>query len=109
MRTHVTWTGPRLCAGISDDDSGEHVRVESGSNPAGPRTAEASSAHGTSTAPLVIAVDGPGGSGKSTVAREVARRLGFRYLDTGAMYRALTYLALSRRGGGGGAPAGLAQ
>jgi cytidylate kinase len=46
---------------------------------------------------LVVAVDGPGGSGKSTVAREVARRLGFRYLDTGAMYRALTYLALSRR------------
>ena len=46
---------------------------------------------------LVIAVDGPGGSGKSTVAREVARRLGLRYLDTGAMYRALTWLALQRR------------
>ena len=54
-------------------------------------------AQGTSTAPLVIAVDGPGGSGKSTVAREVARRLGLRYLDTGAMYRALTWLALQRR------------
>src|SRR4051794_38017768 len=50
------------------------------------------------TAPaLVVAVDGPGGSGKSTVAREVARRLGLRYLDTGAMYRALTWLALDRR------------
>lgn len=48
-------------------------------------------------APLVVAVDGPGGSGKSTVAREVARRLGLRYLDTGAMYRALTWLALQRR------------
>jgi cytidylate kinase len=47
--------------------------------------------------PLVIAVDGPGGSGKSTVARAVARRLGFRYLDTGAMYRAVTWLALERR------------
>jgi cytidylate kinase len=48
-------------------------------------------------APLVVAVDGPGGSGKSTVAREVARRLGLSYLDTGAMYRALTWLALQRR------------
>jgi cytidylate kinase len=46
---------------------------------------------------LVIAVDGPGGSGKSTVARAVARRLGLRYLDTGAMYRAVTQLALERR------------
>ena len=47
--------------------------------------------------PLVVAVDGPGGSGKSTVARAVARRLGVRYLDTGAMYRAVTWLALERR------------
>jgi cytidylate kinase len=43
-----------------------------------------------------VAVDGPGGSGKSTVARALARRLGLRYLDTGAMYRALTWLALQR-------------
>lgn len=42
----------------------------------------------------VIAIDGPSGAGKSTVAQEVARELGFRYLDTGAMYRALTWLAL---------------
>lgn len=42
----------------------------------------------------VIAVDGPSGSGKSTVSRAVARRLGWRYLDTGAMYRALTWLVL---------------
>ncbi len=47
--------------------------------------------------PLVVAVDGPGGSGKSTVARALARRLGVRYLDTGAMYRAVTWLALQRR------------
>ncbi len=47
--------------------------------------------------PLVVAVDGPGGSGKSTVARALARRLGMRYLDTGAMYRAVTWLALQRR------------
>lgn len=42
----------------------------------------------------VIAIDGPGGSGKSTVARAVADRLGYRHLDTGAMYRAVTLLAL---------------
>jgi cytidylate kinase len=42
----------------------------------------------------VVAIDGPSGSGKSTVARRVAQRLGYRYLDTGAMYRALTWLAL---------------
>jgi len=43
---------------------------------------------------VVIAIDGPAGSGKSTVAREVARRLGFIYVDTGAMYRAVALLAL---------------
>jgi CMP/dCMP kinase len=43
---------------------------------------------------LIVAIDGPAGSGKSTVAVALARRLGFRYLDTGAMYRALTWLAL---------------
>jgi len=45
----------------------------------------------------VVAVDGPGGSGKSTVARGVATRLGMRYLDTGAMYRALSWVALEHR------------
>jgi CMP/dCMP kinase len=43
---------------------------------------------------VIVAIDGPAGSGKSTVARKLAARLGFRYLDTGAMYRALTLLAL---------------
>ncbi|HET6171405.1 MAG TPA: (d)CMP kinase [Gaiellales bacterium] len=43
---------------------------------------------------MVIAIDGPAGAGKSTVARAVADRLGFRYLDTGAMYRAVTLAAL---------------
>jgi cytidylate kinase len=38
---------------------------------------------------LIITIDGPAGSGKSTVARELARRLGYRYLNTGAMYRAV--------------------
>ena len=42
----------------------------------------------------VIAIDGPAGAGKSTVARALARRLGVQYLDTGAMYRAVTWAAL---------------
>ena len=42
----------------------------------------------------VIAIDGPAGSGKSTLARLLAERLGFAYLDTGAMYRAVAFLAL---------------
>jgi cytidylate kinase len=46
--------------------------------------------------PLVITLDGPAGSGKSTVARELARRLGLEFLDTGAMYRGLTALCLDR-------------
>ena len=42
----------------------------------------------------VVAIDGPAGAGKSTVSKRVAARLGFRYLDTGAMYRALALVAL---------------
>jgi cytidylate kinase len=49
------------------------------------------------TAGQIVAIDGPSGSGKSTVARRVAQRLGYRYLDTGAMYRALTWQALEQR------------
>ncbi len=45
---------------------------------------------------MIVAIDGPAGAGKSTVAQRLAERLGFRYLDTGAMYRALTWLAISR-------------
>ena len=45
---------------------------------------------------MIVAIDGPAGAGKSTVARTLAARLGFRYLDTGAMYRALTWLAIQR-------------
>jgi len=45
--------------------------------------------------PPVITLDGPAGSGKSTTAREVARRLGYRHLDSGALYRALTFALLS--------------
>ena len=45
---------------------------------------------------MIIAIDGPAGSGKSTVAKEVAKMLGFHYLDTGAMYRSIAWLALER-------------
>jgi cytidylate kinase len=47
---------------------------------------------------MVIAIDGPAGAGKSTVARELARALGFSYLDSGAMYRAVA-LSLTRKPG----------
>lgn len=46
---------------------------------------------------MIVAIDGPAGAGKSTVARLLAERLGYRYLDTGAMYRALTWLAMHER------------
>ncbi|MDQ1374029.1 MAG: CMP/dCMP kinase [Actinomycetota bacterium] len=45
----------------------------------------------------VIAIDGPAGSGKSTVARALAERLGLDYLDTGAMYRSVAFAAIQRR------------
>lgn len=46
---------------------------------------------------MIIAIDGPAGSGKSTVSKRVANKLGFFYLDTGAMYRALTLEALRQK------------
>lgn len=49
-----------------------------------------------STAPFIIAVDGPAGSGKSSVSKAVARRRGYGYLDTGAAYRALAWHVLER-------------
>ena len=53
-------------------------------------------APGAETAPVVVAIDGPAGSGKSSVSKQVARRLGYGFLDTGAAYRALAWLALER-------------
>ena len=49
------------------------------------------------TRPLQIAIDGPAGAGKSSVAKVLARRLGCIYLDTGAMYRAVTWLAMEKQ------------
>jgi cytidylate kinase len=46
------------------------------------------------TRPIIIAIDGPSGAGKGTVARALAARLGYRHIDTGAMYRALAWKAL---------------
>jgi cytidylate kinase len=46
---------------------------------------------------LIVAIDGPAGSGKSTSAKLIAQKLGYIYIDTGAMYRAITYLALQNR------------
>ncbi|MCY4485739.1 MAG: (d)CMP kinase [Deltaproteobacteria bacterium] len=44
---------------------------------------------------MIVAIDGPAGAGKSTVAKAVAKRLGYRYMDTGAMYRALAWKVMS--------------
>lgn len=46
---------------------------------------------------IVIAIDGPAGAGKSTIAKALATKLGLRYLDTGAMYRAVTFLAITKK------------
>src|SRR4051794_5840443 len=45
---------------------------------------------------MIVAIDGPAGAGKSTVARALAKRLGFSFLDTGAMYRAVAWAAAER-------------
>ncbi|SES67112.1 (d)CMP kinase [Anaerobranca gottschalkii] len=47
--------------------------------------------------PIKIAIDGPAGAGKSTVAKRLAKELGYYYIDTGAMYRALTFKALKKK------------
>lgn len=59
-----------------------------------PRPAAARSRSPSARGPLVVAIDGPAGAGKTTVARGVARALRIPHLDTGAMYRALTWKAL---------------
>src|SRR5699024_12328148 len=77
---------------------GDRVRASGGGIRAGSRTDRAGMAGGglvTTSAPaLVVAIDGPSGTGKSTVARRLASDLGLAYLDTGAMYRALAWWCL---------------
>ena len=87
----------REVVGVSFPGFWEELRRVSGMAPegrvrggGGPRDPDATSA----SRPPVITLDGPAGSGKSTTAREVARRLGFRHLDSGALYRALTFALL---------------
>ena len=58
---------------------------------------------------MVIAIDGPAGAGKSTVARALARELGFTYLDSGAMYRCVGLLALELAEAGSGRACALAR
>ena len=63
---------------------------------------------GRHSRPHLVAIDGPAGSGKSSVSRAVARRLGFDYLDTGAAYRALAWYVLSKKIDPADAPAVIA-
>ena len=61
------------------------------------QTADQHEQHDQALSGFVIAIDGPSGSGKSSVSRQVARTLGYGYLDTGAMYRALTWWCLHQQ------------
>lgn len=92
-RLGVTGTGGRLVVMADFERSGCHATLESGqlvlhrgdARFALPRTAP----------PIVVTLDGPAGSGKSSVAKELARRLGFLMLDSGALYRTVTARALA--------------
>lgn len=74
-----------------DDDDASTGSATEGSATEGSATGRSTTPN---SAPAIVAVDGPAGSGKSSVSKEVARRLSFGYLDTGAAYRALAWLAL---------------
>src|SRR5687767_2046839 len=76
--------------------SGFGFRASSGSCPARQRSLTTPDGPFTSHASMVITIDGPAGTGKSSVALAVAERLGFDFLDTGAMYRAIGLAALRR-------------
>lgn len=84
------------------DLSSARPRSRSGGRGAEGRDAVAGSgAFGASGGGLVVTIDGPAGAGKTTTAREVARRLGFRHLDSGGLYRAVTFALLAERIGPG--------
>jgi cytidylate kinase len=78
----------KISAELESDTGGES---ETGGESAGSGSAASAAGSG-----LVVAVDGPSGAGKSTASRRAARALGLCYLDTGAMYRALTWWLLER-------------
>jgi len=83
---------------MNDPNEDPEPAASEASEPAreGRRTASPDAPAGDTAGSTVIAIDGPAGSGKSTVARTVADRLGLPYLDTGAMYRAVAFAALRR-------------
>ena len=72
------------------------VELAPNAKPAAPAPADAVSDPSGGARRLVVALDGPGSSGKSTVGAEAASRLGYRFCDTGLLYRAVTWLALLR-------------
>ena len=74
----------------------EHGRLRRGPSARGVLVTRAAVSPAAENLPIVIAIDGPAGAGKSTVGRALADRLGLEYLDTGAMYRAVTFAALRR-------------
>ncbi len=85
---------PRALARRTDRHRGGAGDSRSGSGPrSGPRRPWLAGGL-VSTSPIVVAVDGPAGSGKSSVSRAAARELDFRFLDTGSLYRALAWFAL---------------
>jgi cytidylate kinase len=69
---------------------------EDGGRRRGPAAAEAGAKGALASHPLVVALDGPGSSGKSTVGSAAAETLGYRFCDTGMLYRAVTWLSLDR-------------
>jgi cytidylate kinase len=75
----------------------DQILSEGKSRPAVDSSNHGRSAEATPSGRLTIAIDGPAGAGKSTVARKVAAQLGYLYIDTGAMYRAATWVALNKR------------
>ena len=90
-------------AGLASREGVEVVGMEAAavSYPASPRTSAALRYH-IERPGMIVAIDGPAGAGKSTVARAVAERLGFTYLDTGAMYRCVALRRCERRAAGRG-------
>jgi cytidylate kinase len=87
---------PRRYTTADDEVPVDPVRDAAGSRDRHSAPSAGMSAPGGGAPSAVIALDGPSGTGKSTVARGVARALGYRYLDTGAMYRAATVAVLRR-------------